>query len=180
MCEKLLINNDRNVEAEWFASMTQKDFPAEVKRECATVKKSAQINSAAASIKLGKWKDAIAAANKVRCCCLDWLRPACFCKGDPMRGTSKARVHMCWSVSKGYGVLFDEITCSCFVCRCLNLTLPMSRPSTEERRLTWACRSLWRLRLTLRQPCRYDDNMQLLALWYLCRASLPDNHLSKM
>ncbi|BDA45510.1 Peptidyl-prolyl cis-trans isomerase FKBP62 [Coccomyxa sp. Obi] len=42
-----------------------KDFSTELKKESAALKKSANLNTAAAYIKQGLWKDAIAAANKV-------------------------------------------------------------------------------------------------------------------
>ena len=43
----------------------QKDFSEELKRECAAIKKSADLNKAAASLKLHNYRDAIAAASKV-------------------------------------------------------------------------------------------------------------------
>jgi hypothetical protein len=43
----------------------QKDFSPELLKEVAAVKKSAALNTAAANIKQGLWKDAITAANKV-------------------------------------------------------------------------------------------------------------------
>ena len=43
----------------------QKDFSDELKKECAAIKKSADLNKAAASLKLHQYKDAVAAASKV-------------------------------------------------------------------------------------------------------------------
>ncbi len=43
----------------------QKDFSEELKKECAAIKKSADLNKAAASLKLHNYRDAIAAASKV-------------------------------------------------------------------------------------------------------------------
>lgn len=43
----------------------QKDFSEELKKECAAIKKSADLNKAAASLKLHNYKDAVAAASKV-------------------------------------------------------------------------------------------------------------------
>ena len=47
------------------AGIVQKDFSEELKRECAAIKKSADLNKAAASLKLHNYKDAISAASKV-------------------------------------------------------------------------------------------------------------------
>ncbi len=43
----------------------QKDFAPELSKESAEVKKSAALNTSAACIKQGLWKDAISAAEKV-------------------------------------------------------------------------------------------------------------------
>lgn len=43
----------------------QKDFSEELKKECGAIKKSADLNKAAASLKLHNYKDAISAASKV-------------------------------------------------------------------------------------------------------------------
>jgi hypothetical protein len=45
---------------------TQKDYSTEEKKESSALKKSAHLNSAAAHIKLGEFKDTITAANKAR------------------------------------------------------------------------------------------------------------------
>ena len=47
------------------AGIVQKDFSEDLKRECAAIKKSADLNKAAASLKLHDYKDAISAASKV-------------------------------------------------------------------------------------------------------------------
>lgn len=44
----------------------QKDYSDELKKESAAIKKSADLNTAAASLKLHCYKEAIAAASKVR------------------------------------------------------------------------------------------------------------------
>ena len=54
----------------------QKDFSEELKKECAAIKKSADLNKAAASLKLHNYKDAIAAASKVSAILSKSIKPS--------------------------------------------------------------------------------------------------------
>ena len=61
-CMPLLRHQQLNLMLDIFM---QKDFSEELKKECAAIKKSADLNKAAASLKLHNYRDAIAAASKV-------------------------------------------------------------------------------------------------------------------
>ena len=69
--------------------MPQKDFSAEQKKECAALKKSAHLNSAAAHLKLGDYKDAIASANKA--CTAHPCR--CDAPTPPSSATAAGRIY---------------------------------------------------------------------------------------
>lgn len=70
--------DDVGVTAHCALVMLQKDYSAEQKKQSSALKKSANLNTAAAHLKLAEFKDAITAANKARCNpCLGQGGPCC-------------------------------------------------------------------------------------------------------